>query len=347
MLALLIHQPCQFRTPQNAPPWERTHLACSPYSSTTLPVPHTPEYTPLGAHASCVLALLIHQPCRLRGPQDHGHQISKNLVAETFRPAARVCYHLDRASVPREKLALSRFECGHDPMSYLVIPLRLLMSMVFGSLVGIERQWHHKNAGLKTNTLVAIGSTAFALMSAAGFGPNNNPAQVAAGVVTGIGFIGAGVIMRRGGSVQGINTAATIWATASIGVAIGIGYYGLSCCILVAVLAIQILLKPAAVFIDRRSGLITPFLTYTVEVAFAEPSTESIRGIWSAFAGRDGVLVMKYKELETEPGHLALEAEFKLSDERSREMPGLGQELARVAGVTRAEWSKAESPDND
>ena len=88
--------------------------------------------------------------------------------------------------------------------------LRILISFLFGALVGIERQWHHKNAGLKTNTLVAIGAAAFALVSQHGFGPNSNPTQVAAGVVTGIGFIGAGVIMRRGGSVQGINSAATL-----------------------------------------------------------------------------------------------------------------------------------------
>src|SRR5690349_12008397 len=111
---------------------------------------------------------------------------------------------------------------SHDELE---MALRILMSLVFGCIIGIERQWHHKNAGLKTNTLVAIGATTYALVSAHGFGPNNNPAQVAAGVVAGIGFIGGGVIMRRGGNVQGINTAATLWAAASMGIAIGIGFY--------------------------------------------------------------------------------------------------------------------------
>src|SRR5438105_7855635 len=117
---------------------------------------------------------------------------------------------------------------------------RLLISLFFGALIGIERQWHHKNAGLKTNTLVAVGSTAFALISEHGFGPNSNPTQIAAGVVTGIGFLGAGVIMRRGGSVQGINTAATLWATASMGLAIGVGFYRLALLLLVTVLIIQL-----------------------------------------------------------------------------------------------------------
>src|SRR2546423_9331741 len=90
---------------------------------------------------------------------------------------------------------------------------RLLLSLLFGALIGIERQWHHKTAGLKTNTLEAVGAATFALVSEHGFGPNSNPAQIAAGVVTGIGFIGAAAIMRRGSSVHGANAATTLWAT--------------------------------------------------------------------------------------------------------------------------------------
>src|SRR5437588_7863910 len=131
-------------------------------------------------------------------------------------------------------------------MSDLELFSRLGMSLLFGMIVGIERQWHHKNAGIKTNTLVSVGSTAFALISARGFGPTNNPAAVAAGVVTGIGFIGAGVIMRRGGSVQGINTAATLWAAGSMGLAIGAGYYKLGVAMVVTVLIIQVALRPIA-----------------------------------------------------------------------------------------------------
>src|ERR1700686_1067368 len=111
---------------------------------------------------------------------------------------------------------------------------RLIIALAFGALGGLERQWHHKIAGVKTNTLVAVGSAAFALVSARGFGPNSNPVQIAAGVVSGIGFIGAGVIMRRSGSVQGINTAANLWATAGMGLAVGGGYISLGATILLS-----------------------------------------------------------------------------------------------------------------
>src|SRR2546422_5456749 len=93
------------------------------------------------------------------------------------------CYHPGRVRQLRK-----------SSMTDLELLARVLLSQVFGLIVGVERQWHHKNAGIKTNTLVAVGSTAFALISARGFGATNNPAAVAAGVVTGIGFIGAGVI---------------------------------------------------------------------------------------------------------------------------------------------------------
>src|SRR6266852_7512605 len=109
---------------------------------------------------------------------------------------------------------------------------RLLLSALFGTLVGIERQWRHKNAGLKTNALVSIGATAFGLIALHGFGPGSQPTQIAAGVVTGIGFIGAGVVMHRGASVQGINSAATLWATASMGLAIGQGSYNIATSVL-------------------------------------------------------------------------------------------------------------------
>src|SRR5438067_6147184 len=80
--------------------------------------------------------------------------------------------------------------------------LRIGLALVFGAVIGIEREWRHKNAGIKTNTLVAIGAAAFAMMTDT-FGPgNHNPAQLAAAVVGGIGFIGAGVIIHRGAPID-------------------------------------------------------------------------------------------------------------------------------------------------
>ena len=132
---------------------------------------------------------------------------------------------------------------GAAAISALELGARVLLACLFGALVGIERQWHHKNAGVRTHALVSLGASAYGVISLLGFGPTTNPMLIAAGVVSGIGFIGGGVIMRRGPTVQGINTAATLWATASMGLAIGAGYYTLTTLIFLTMLVIQFPLR--------------------------------------------------------------------------------------------------------
>jgi putative Mg2+ transporter-C (MgtC) family protein len=133
------------------------------------------------------------------------------------------------------------------------VAARLLLAFVLGALAGVERQWHHKNAGLRTHTLVAVGAAAFTMVSSLGLGPTNNPMLIAAGVVTGIGFIGGGVIMHQGPTVQGINTAATLWTTASMGLAAGAGYHTLTAMIFGAIVVIQFPLQWVEHWIDRHS----------------------------------------------------------------------------------------------
>jgi putative Mg2+ transporter-C (MgtC) family protein len=105
------------------------------------------------------------------------------------------------------------------------------LALAFGlsSLIGLERQWHHKSAGLRTHTLVGLGAALFVIVSKYGFsnvlGRNValDPSRVAAQVVTGIGFIGGGLIFVRGDAVRGLTTAAIVWMTAAIGMACGAG----------------------------------------------------------------------------------------------------------------------------
>lgn len=105
--------------------------------------------------------------------------------------------------------------------------LRLLLAAVLGGIIGFQRETYHKPAGLRTHILICMGSALFTLVSIFGFSGAVDPARVAAGVVTGIGFIGAGVIFRglKGDTVVGITTAASIWITAAIGIATGAGMY--------------------------------------------------------------------------------------------------------------------------
>ena len=121
--------------------------------------------------------------------------------------------------------------------------LRLAIAFAFGALIGVEREWRQKHAGLKTMALVALGAAAFAMMSNT-FGPeNHNPGQIAAAVVGGIGFIGAGVIMHRGATVQGVTTAATLWADASVGVAVGLGQYAVGTILTAGIVIVQVVMR--------------------------------------------------------------------------------------------------------
>src|SRR3984885_2401681 len=100
---------------------------------------------------------------------------------------------------------------------------RLSLALGLGSVIGFERQWHQKMAGLRTNALVALGSCGFVVFSA--MVGEGDPTRVAAQVVTGIGFLGAGIILREGINVHGLNTAATLWCSAMVGTFAGGGFW--------------------------------------------------------------------------------------------------------------------------
>ena len=102
---------------------------------------------------------------------------------------------------------------------------RLLLAAVLGGAIGAERELNDQAAGLRTHMLLTIGACLFTLISAYGFDGGTDPSRIAAQIVTGIGFLGGGAIVRHGLTVKGVTTAASIWATASVGVAIGAGSY--------------------------------------------------------------------------------------------------------------------------
>jgi putative Mg2+ transporter-C (MgtC) family protein len=105
------------------------------------------------------------------------------------------------------------------------IALRLSLAVLLGSILGIEREARLRPAGARDHALVALGAALFTVAGIVGFGGSGDTSRLAAGVVTGIGFIGAGAILRTGLSVRGITTAATLWMAAALGVALGSGLY--------------------------------------------------------------------------------------------------------------------------
>ncbi len=125
-------------------------------------------------------------------------------------------------------------DLGTLGLSWQEIAMRLLCAMIVGLVIGIEREYTHRPAGMRTHILVALGACAvmitgqliFAQYRA--FGATSDPARLAAQVISGVGFLGAGTIMREGANVKGLTTAASLWSVACVGIAAGGGYYTLA-----------------------------------------------------------------------------------------------------------------------
>ncbi len=133
---------------------------------------------------------------------------------------------------------------------------RVVLAALLGAALGAEREINQKTAGLRTHTLVAAGAALFTIAGAYAFDQSNvDPTRIAAQIVTGIGFIGAGGMIRTGFTVSGITTAATLWFAAALGLAVGFGMYGISVAALIVALIVMIAFAPIRNRIHRVQHL--------------------------------------------------------------------------------------------
>ncbi|MDD3876439.1 MAG: MgtC/SapB family protein [Bacteroidales bacterium] len=136
-------------------------------------------------------------------------------------------------------------------MSGTDIIFRVVIAFLLGGMIGLERQWRHRTAGLRTNTLVSLGAALYVILSINITG-DTSPSRIASQIVSGIGFLGAGVIMKEGFTVRGLNTAATLWCSAAIGSLSGMGYWQEALLGASAVVIAHLTLRPVANFLNRR-----------------------------------------------------------------------------------------------
>ena len=149
-------------------------------------------------------------------------------------------------------------------LHFAEVVLRVVLAGVFGGAIGAEREIREREAGLRTHMLVSIGAALFTLVSAYGFsdfrfsnasGITYDPTRIAAQVVTGIGFLGAGAIIRQGLSVRGLTTAASLWVVAAIGIATGAGYYSAA---LITTVVVLVSLWPLRIIAFRLFERVRP-----------------------------------------------------------------------------------------
>ncbi len=139
------------------------------------------------------------------------------------------------------------------------VVVRILLALVLSGAIGIEREIRHRGAGLRTHILVCVGSTLIMLTSMYVFDIYNNvtnidPTRIAAGIVTGIGFLGAGTIIRYGEAVKGLTTAASLWVISGVGMAVGCGFYSGAITVTVLVLVVLILLRGFEKRLGKEQG---------------------------------------------------------------------------------------------
>jgi putative Mg2+ transporter-C (MgtC) family protein len=144
--------------------------------------------------------------------------------------------------------------------------IRLGLALILGALIGAERQWRQRMAGLRTNALVAAGAAMFVMLTALTTRAADDSFRIAGQVVSGIGFLGAGVILRNGLNITGLNTAATLWCSAAIGTLAGYGLYGSAATGAVAVIAANVCLRPIGKALNRGKGAADSDLTYLFRI---------------------------------------------------------------------------------
>jgi putative Mg2+ transporter-C (MgtC) family protein len=205
---------------------------------------------------------------------------------------------------------------------------RLGLALAFGAFIGIEREWRLKNAGLKTMVLVALGAATFAMMTDTFGAGNHNPGMLAAAVVGGIGFIGAGVIMHRGATVQGVTTAATLWADASVGVAVGLGQFALAAVLTLSILVVQVVMRSfeRMILMQRRK---TARGRFELRIECAGEAYPAV----SELLDRDQDLEVLRRSVQRGPEELKLRAVIRT--QRNLNVAALEQQIVSTPGVNK------------
>lgn len=217
---------------------------------------------------------------------------------------------------------------------------RLIVAFVLGGLVGAERQWRQRRAGLRTNSLVAIGSAMFVMTGGLIGGADGSQGRVAAYIVSGIGFIGGGVILKEGFSIRGLNTAATLWCTAAIGTLAGLGHTVLCFLGTLAVLAANLLLRPLAEKINRGS-LRSPeqVVMYVIECVCRASDEGHVRALLlQNISPTQLLLYALHSEDEEGTGRVKVKAQAKSMGRKDDVMEQIVTRLSLEPGVTTIRW---------
>jgi putative Mg2+ transporter-C (MgtC) family protein len=227
------------------------------------------------------------------------------------------------------------------PVATVQFVLHLVSACALGALVGLEREWHQRMAGARTNALVAAGASAFVMTGSLIGGDPAAPGRMASVVVSGIGFLGAGVIFKDGASVHGLNTAATVWCSAAIGVLAGLDSLNLALMLAAMVILANVTLRPLL----ERVRLALPASETAdahYEIAIICRSTDQINlraQLLTSISGTAATLHALHSADEPGTDRARLRTEISTRGRQNELVERIAARLSIEPGVTSLSWS--------
>jgi putative Mg2+ transporter-C (MgtC) family protein len=229
-------------------------------------------------------------------------------------------------------------------ISTLHFAIRLLLAIAMGATVGLERQWRQRMAGTRTNALVAAGAAAFVMC---GLLLDNDPSargRIVSYVVSGVGFLGAGVIFKDGANVRGLNTAATIWCSAAIGALSGLGSLNLALVLAAAVLLTNMVLRPLAYRLHPVLPNANPIETlYAVQITCRVSAAAHIRSLLLSTISRLPVTLQSVHGEEEINDQTHIRAEMTTAGRNNEALEQVVMRLSIEDDVSNLSWSVVES----
>lgn len=233
-------------------------------------------------------------------------------------------------------------------LSIFQFSLRLFTALVLGAGIGVERQWRQRMAGLRTNTLVSLGASIFITLAVMIGGDATG--RVASYIVSGIGFLGAGVIMKDGMNVRGLNTAATLWCSAAIGCLSGMGYFPEAVIGTVFILLAHLILRPvgnklSTLPIDKEAKI---QLCYVFTIRMRQELENHVRILLVQFTNDDDQLLLRsLKSTDNgDPAYVIVVAEIFATGNQDHKIERLAGRLTMEQGITEVSW-KVTGGEND
>jgi putative Mg2+ transporter-C (MgtC) family protein len=223
-------------------------------------------------------------------------------------------------------------------LTALDVFIRLSTAALLGAIIGLERQWRHKPAGVHTTGLVAVGSALFAMLDL--ILKAGDSTRIMAGVVTGVGFIAGAVMFRSGFSIKGLNTAATIWATAAIGGLVGFELWPEAVGGAVAIVLLNGLLEPVSDALDRRSSHREAGETaYKISVRGTLENQSAVGDAIRAVVDKPPFKLLSFSRHRGDGTIVDVAAEVVASKKADEAIETLCRQLLAVENVSRADWS--------